>query len=179
MSPARSPQFHEPGACLHPRPRQPTSPRGPHRLTVAFRPGSQARPIVGQTRCRRRLGPRDPDGRGCGEPQQTPRRERLASGPALTSAAAPRTPTGTGGRRAQSWSLRALAPHACPAPPTAGRDRDFGRVRFRLGGRRSAPPRLLGNVHASLSLPLSLSLAPPWLGRRPLHTFLPPTNQNS
>lgn len=65
-----------------------------------------------------------------------------------------RTPEDDG---AQSWSLRTLAPHARSAPFAAGRDRGCGRVRSTFGGLRPAPPRLLGNVHAS---PLLLT----WVG---------------
>lgn len=56
--------------------------------------------------------------------------------------------------RVQARSWRALASHARSAPPAAGRGRGRGRVRSRLGGRRPAPPRLLGNAHASFPTPL-------------------------
>lgn len=144
--------------------------RGQDRLTVAFRPGNQAGPAVSQTRCRGRLRPREADRRGRREPKLTARLERLASGPALTSSAAHGRGPAPEEDGAQSRSLRALAPHARSAPFAAVYDRGCGRVRSRFGGRRPAPPRLLGNIQASPQPPL---------GRLPQHTFLLPFRQRT
>lgn len=111
VSPARSPLVPLTRDVPAPYTEAGAARRGQDRLTVAFRPGNQAGPAVSQTRCRGRLRPREADGRGRGEPKLTPRRERLASGPALTLSAAPRTRTGAGGR----WGSVPEPACACPS----------------------------------------------------------------
>lgn len=98
----------------------------------------RAAPATGPRRERDEGSPgRHPDGNASPPAPPSPQQRPHGRGPAPEVSA-------------QSLSLRALAPHARSAPLAAGRGRGCGRVRSRLGGRRPAPPRLLGNVHASL-----------------------------
>lgn len=110
---------------------------------------------MGQARCRGRLRPRGPDAGGGDEGSPGRHPDGNASPPAPPSPQ--QRPHGRGPApeevSAQSRSLRALAPHARSAPLAAGRGRGCGRLRSRRGGRRPAPPRLLGNVHAFTLLP--------------------------
>lgn len=177
-SPPRLPSPTDPGRpCTRGRGSGP--PRGVRNASPSLS-GPGARP--GQLRARR--GAESGSGRetqtrgGLGSPGPTPRPERptpgprprpyRSSGPANADRRLRKMRLGRGACARSALTLGGSAPLA------AGRDRGCGRVRPGLGGRRAAPPRLLGNAHAS-PRPHTYT----WLGGRPQRTFLLPTNQNS
>lgn len=146
-----------------PKPRQqPAATRGQDRLTLTFRPGSQAGPPVGQTRCRGRLQPRSPDAKVMREaPADTPTgMPRLRPRPHLN-----RGPTDADQRRRLVLSRGACARLPLTlAPPLSRRD-----VAVVVGA--CAPDSVGGGLSRPVSLvtctPLSLIPPPP-----PPHTHL-------